>query len=109
MGFKRHGTLPTILQDLIQLDSRETVFRMGMPISPSSLLHCLVASLNNKDYFSIATDNEREEFVQTVRKGMNVNPGLMAQELWDQAPDRRLHTEMDPDVYLDPSLVYSST
>jgi len=106
MGYQRHGTLPEIITDLLQVDPDEKVVRVGMVNSKSSLIHCLLYATKNKKYLDLDSDEHKEIFVTAYRRKLNVMPELMVQELWDMSPKRRLEQLTNPDVYLDPCLFY---
>lgn len=62
------------------------VFRLGVPLSPNSVLHAIYISLKSEEYFNA---KDKELFVQHTRKKIahTVNPEVCKQELYDYSEE----------------------
>lgn len=88
-------------------NAEEDFVRMGVPSSPSSLLHCVLLALKDPHYMSLSVEN-REAYVADCRRliGTTTSPHLYRQELYDTDPAEITAKIMDPTVFLDPYLFY---
>ena len=104
MTYLRKGTLPTTIKQLLELNATQEFFRYGMVKSPSSLLHCIAYALKLPKYLKAKDDDAREKVVKEIRGNIKVNPEVMAQEMWDVEPEKRIKQLLNPSSFLDPRL-----
>jgi uncharacterized protein DUF5757 len=124
----RYGNLPPNVKKLLEeFDPEAFEFkRMGMPISPSSILHAIL-SINNDsvnlpedvlnemddmdlpDYTDEGiSDRQRNSIVSLVRQDMaeKTDINLLMQENWDETPDEIRESLADETQFLDPFRYY---
>ena len=111
----RLGYIPFDLENLLKkyvpesewLDSNRRMTRMGVPLSTSSLLHCVCESVSDPDYIGRPIE-EREPYIQELRRDLpkRVPLHVARQELWDLSDQEILTRINDPNVFFDPLLFY---
>ena len=106
LAYGKPGKLPRFVEVILEDAEIAEGARMGMPASESSLLHCVLHATAHKAYMRAATDAAREALVAARRAELSVRPELLAQELWDVEPDKRLADLRNPALSLDPRLFY---
>ncbi|CAH6418655.1 Divergent VETF early transcription factor large subunit [uncultured virus] len=111
----RAASIPKLLVDLLRSatakpdsNEEEDFIRMGVPSSTSSLIHCVSLARQDKEYMTLATNEEKEKYVQYRRQQMAgyLAPLLFKQELYDMSQDDIKQRLADPKVFLDPYLFY---
>ena len=108
-GYGREGSItPESLANLLQLDTVEEVKRIGMILSPSSLIHCCLYATNNEDYMKAVKDSDKEALVRQIRESFDdyIHHGLLAQELWNMDAVERISLLTDPNIFFDYQLFY---
>jgi hypothetical protein len=102
VGPERRGTLPSDVAEFFRLNGYNAVFRLGVILSPSSLIHCVMRGIMQQNYLA----NDPEKTVTNVRNNLlgRVNIAVSAQELWDQ--DNPIRTVQDTEEYLEPRKYY---
>lgn len=84
-----------------------TLIRLGMPASSSSFLHAILHAIGDPEYRR-TRPLEREEYVQKIRAYLsrNVEPSLLAQEMYAYEAERIRRDLSDPAIFLDPARHY---
>ena len=104
------GTVSSKIKDLLLIDD---LYRIGMVMSKSSLLHCIIYTMKADEYLDLDID-EREKYVLKERKKIakrlekeeDLFPEVSKQELYDYYPEDIIEMIRDPEVFLDPALYY---
>lgn len=110
----RQGTLSPVIKDVLRggLKGSETsdFVRIGVPLSPNSLIHCILTAVNVQHY-TIHGKNyaEKEKYCVRVRKEMLAkitDPMLYKQELYDLSVEEIFEKLNDESVNFDPYIFY---
>lgn len=80
--------------------------RYGVQTSPNSFIHAVLTAKNIKEYSDLQSDEEREEYVRTVRKNLldTVNIAVFRQELYDRSSVQIQNDIENLESYFDPRL-----
>ena len=118
---KSLGFLPTSIFDLLKNYSPETrqleqnlqdkligFARYGVPQNANSLLYCISEAINDPNYISLETLEEKDLYISKLRSyiSSNINLSLLKQELYDFSDQEILLQLNDDKQFLDPSLYY---
>lgn len=107
----RYGTLPKSLISLLQVGFKGVNYdfnHFGVIKSPSSFLHCLCVSVQDKKYDALINQTDREKYVLEIRKNMakTLNLTIFKQEMYNYDQEQIRNMLIDPKVFLDPHLFY---
>lgn len=104
------GNLPETIKNIISVYREDSdLLRIGMPESPSSLLHCVAYALKSSEYMNLKDDFQaKERLIESYRKSMadSINPSLLKQELYDEDEETIMKNFRDNKVFLNPLLYY---
>lgn len=82
------------------------VYRKGVPVGNSSLIHLALMATRDDDYFSLRTRFNQEEYVHDIRGYMaDMDLGVLSQEMYDVDVEN-IREILKNDYHLDTSLFY---
>jgi hypothetical protein len=99
------GMLPENVIGALNSGNNTIFERRGIPISPSSLIHCVLIALKDQNY---EMSESKEEFVEGIRGELRSYIDSMKQELYDRNNEQIEEAISDPTIFLDPTLFYRS-
>lgn len=83
-----------------------TYYRMGAPLSPSSVLHLLLDAFDDTNYLKLPID-EREEYVEEFRETFSrLNLSVAKQEMWNLSEPEVRDRINEMDSFFDPLLYH---
>ena len=103
------GLLSNAIRDLLsRYLPTANFYRLGIPHTVNSLLHCVAFAVDDPSYLESETEDEREAYIIRLRDYMasSIYPSLLKQELFDLSESEITSSLFNPDVFLDPSLHY---
>lgn len=112
-NYGHFGILPEMIHKLFLIfDKKNQYYRRGMHfqdknISNSSLLECVLDSINYNNYNKITNDNERVEFIRNERASIAeriLNSGICKQECFDISLEDISNNINNTKNYLSPEL-----
>lgn len=103
----RVAFVPRDVEKVLKTYSKDShdISRYGVPVSPSSLIHCVLVAIEDPVYMSL---KDKEVYVNTIRKYISesVHPSLMKQEMYDFSDFQIMDQLSNENKYLDPDLYY---
>lgn len=106
----REANIPAALADLLRtgMGGKEDFIRLGIPISPGALIHCVALAVPDPAYIERKSVEAREEYVTLRRQQIAqlIKPLTYKQELYDMDTDEITRRVYDDQVFLDPYLFY---
>ncbi len=106
-GKNNEAKIP-ILENLLKNSDRDDFIRIAIPLSPSSLIHCMLTAFVDMKYLEKNTNEEKEEYVKKIRKRIakKILANVYKQELFDESDRSILSKVEDTTLFLDPYLFY---
>nr|QBK90420.1 MAG: early transcription factor large subunit-like protein [Pithovirus LCPAC103] len=103
----RFSVIDDDLRSVLRQIVDDGYYRYGSPIGPNSLLHAVLAAVDER-YRAIETLDNLESYTAGIRFAIasSIDPMIMAQETFDMADSSRYQNLADPETYLDPDLYY---
>jgi len=103
------ANLPIILEKLFDSKYKGSNFvRMGVPVSPNSMIHALLKIVGDINYLDIANNKQKDLYVESIRKNIKnlTSVYVMKQELYDWTSEQILKNLNDTNSVFDSSLYY---
>lgn len=102
--------LPKEVEEIVKKYSPDSsdMIRYGIIYSPNSLLHCVCIAIDDPNYLSLQTENEKEDYIIRIRRYMasKLHISLLKQEMYDYTDDEIRELFNDSSRFLDPALFY---
>lgn len=107
----REGSIPSLIQDLLSVVKSTDFRRMGVLISPNSLIHCVLTIIGEERYLRANAEEKEAIAVEERRKmaeqivGRNLF-GVLRQEFYDISNDELIKAINDTSTFFDPYNYY---
>ncbi|AYV86297.1 MAG: VETF-like early transcription factor large subunit [Solumvirus sp.] len=106
LGWRGRGTIPKEISVLLgsSQSGESWWWRYGLPISPNSIIHCLLLAVKDEKYLRIVDQKDAIEYANNVRLDLTRKtlPELYRQEMYDYSDTRIINYLSSNDEFLDP-------
>jgi hypothetical protein len=110
LNYEHYGRLSNTFTKIIELglDEEMSVVRVGTVPTKSSLIHCALMAVDNKEYLRQGTDSKRETYVKKFRRDLaaKLNTAIVQQEMYNDTDEYIRQQVASPDIVFDSRFMF---